>query len=174
MKKSALNDTAWGRRFLVLVLAFICCTQAGSQQLYPVLNDGTAKKIVEGCEEFARKNDLNVAIAVTGPGEILKAFLLMDGAVSGAGDVAIWKARSSSLLGLSTGKQAKLAEESPAITSIPGVAAVEGGEALYTITGALIGGVGVSGGTASQDAECARAGIVAAGQKYKDAGGNSD
>ncbi len=174
MKKSAIDCTVPGRRFLLLVLTFVCCTQAGSQQLHPLLNDGTAKEIVAGCEEFARENGLNVAIAVMGPGELLKAFLLMDGAVDGAGDVAIWKARSSSLLGMSTAKQAELAEESQAITSIPGVAAVAGGEALYTTSGALIGGVGVSGGTASQDAECARAGIVAAGQKYKDAGGNSD
>lgn len=134
---------------------------AVSQEMRPALTSSSAKMILKGCEEFAKKNHLQVAIAVVDQGNNLIAFLRMDGTVPGATDVALWKASSSALFGSSTKKFEDLVKERPTLGLAPHVAALEGGEPIYTKTGSLIGGVGVSGATSADDAACARAGIDA-------------
>jgi len=134
------------------------------QQLRPVLSAETAKRIVAGCELFAREHGLRVAIAVAGPGDELVAFLRVDGAVPGAGEFAIWKAKSSASLGLATAQLAELAKATPALLDAPGVAPVAGGEAVYSPDGDLLGGVGVSGASENNDVNCARSGIKNASQ----------
>jgi len=145
------------------------CIASGvlAQDLKPVLTAASAKTIVSGCEAYARETGIDIAIAVTGPGDILVAFARTDGAVPGAGEVAIWKAKSSSNFGLSSKQLAEIAIESPGVAAIPLVAPVEGGEAIYTRDGLLIGGVGVSGARAEEDAACARAGITKAKLKFQ-------
>jgi uncharacterized protein GlcG (DUF336 family) len=116
-----------------------------------------------------RKSDqrwtIAVAIAVAGPGELLAALLRMDDVVPGAVEVAIWKARSSSSLGMSTADLADLAAKTPSISTVPGVASVAGGQPIFSVEGKLLGGVGVSGATENQDTACALAGIDAASRK---------
>ncbi len=147
-----------------LVMSIALSVMAYGQELRPVLSAETAKKIVAGCERFAREHDLKLAIAVVGPGETLVAFLRVDGAVPGAGEFALWKARSSASLGLATAQLAALAKATPALADAPGVAPIAGGEAVYSPEGDLLGGVGVSGASENQDVSCARAGIRNAGQ----------
>ncbi len=151
----------------VIVAASILVSALFAQELRPVLSTASAKAIVAGCEAYARGKKIDVAVAVTGPGDMLVAFQRMDGAVPGAGDVAIWKAISSSIFGLPTKRLATIAEDDPAVAEVPKVAALEGGEAIYTQDGVLIGGVGVSGATAAEDAACAQAGIEEAQLKLQ-------
>ncbi|NCF74334.1 MAG: heme-binding protein [Gammaproteobacteria bacterium] len=124
---------------------------ASAQEKRPTLDAETAKAIVEGCEHYAASNDIAVAIAVAGPGELLAALLRMDDVVPGAVEVAIWKARSSA--------------KTPSISTVPGVASVAGGQPIFSLEGKLLGGVGVSGATENQDTACALAGIDAASRK---------
>ncbi len=133
-----------------------------AQEMRPALTSSSAKIILSGCEEFARKHHLQVAIAVLDQGKNLVAFLRMDRTVPGAGDIALWKATSSALFGASTQEFEAFAKNNPTISMAPHIAALEGGEPIYTLNGFLIGGIGVSGAASADDAACARAGIAAA------------
>ncbi len=133
-----------------------------AQEMRPALTSSSAKMILRGCEEFAEKKHLRVVIAVVDQGKNLVTFLRMDGAVLGAADIALWKASSSALFGASTKEYENLAKKNPLLGLAPQIAVLEGGEPIYTLNGFLIGGVGVSGAAAADDAACARAGIVAA------------
>jgi uncharacterized protein GlcG (DUF336 family) len=144
---------------IVLITILLSVVGASAQEKRPTLDAETAKAIVEGCEHIA------VAIAVAGPGELLAALLRMDDVVPGAVEVAIWKARSSSSLGMSTADLADLAAKTPSISTVPGVASVAGGQPIFSLEGKLLGGVGVSGATENQDTACALAGIDAASRK---------
>lgn len=144
---------------VILLTILLSNVGTSAQEKRPTLDAETAKAIVEGCERYAATNDLAVAIAVAGPGELLAAVLRMDGVVPGAVEVAIWKARSSSSLGMSTADLADLAEKTPSIAAVPGVAAIAGGQPIISGDGALIGGVGVSGASEDQDVACALAGL---------------
>ncbi len=80
-------------------------------------------------------------------------------------EVATLKAETASTTGLSTLSLLHIArlDKNPThgIESIPGIVITEGGEPIVTQSGALIGGVGVSGATPAQDGACARAGLAA-------------
>ena len=148
-----------------LAIIAITCVATGSrrvdaQELQPVLTMASAKAIVAGCEAFAQKHELYIVIAVIGPGKSLAAFLRMDGALPGAGEVAIWKATSSAIFGMPSKDFAEIAKTNPSFALVPSIATLEGGEAIYTQQGQLVGGVGVSGASAEDDAACARVGIA--------------
>jgi uncharacterized protein GlcG (DUF336 family) len=156
--------------FLVIIAITSIATgsrRVAAQELQPVLTMAAAKAIVVGCEAYAQKHELLIVIAVMGPGKSLAAFSRMDRALPGAGEVAIWKATSSAIFGLPSKDFAELAKTNPSLALTPGIATLEGGEAIYTQQGQLIGGVGVSGAPAEDDAACARAGISHAGLRHK-------
>ena len=159
-------STAEGLRFrsiavpgVLSITILLSIVGASAQEHRATLDAENAKAIVAGCERYASDSGISVAIAVVGPGGILTALLRMDGVVPGAVEVAIWKARSSSSLGMSTADLASLAEETPAIATVPGVAAIAGGVPILSADGVLIGGVGVSGASKDQDVACALAGL---------------
>ncbi len=114
----------------------------------------------------ARAAELGVAanIAVLDAGAHQKAFQRMDGAVLGSIDVAIGKARTSVLFGLSSEAvwdYCKPGAPAPGLErSNGGLMTFPGGVPLTSPEG-LIGAVGVSGGSPAQDAEIARAGAGA-------------
>ncbi|MBV9758866.1 MAG: heme-binding protein, partial [Alphaproteobacteria bacterium] len=49
----------------------------------------------------------------------------------------------------------------PGIANVPGIITFAGGLPIMAANGAQIGAIGVSGGTADQDEECAQAGLDA-------------
>jgi glc operon protein GlcG len=153
--------------FSALLTVSFFVSSVVAQELRPVLSTASAKAIIAGCEAYAVDKGIDVAIAVTGPGDALVAFQKMDGVVPGAGDVAILKAISSSIFGLSSKQFATIVNEKPAMAALPKVVAVEGGEAIYTQRGVLIGGVGVSGAASADDSACARAGIKMAKLRFE-------
>lgn len=114
----------------------------------------------------ARAAELGVAanIAILDAGAHQKAFQRMDGAVLGSIDVAIGKARTSVLFGLTSEAvwdYCKPGAPAPGLErSNGGLMTFPGGVPLNTSDG-LIGAVGVSGGSPAQDAEIARAGAAA-------------
>lgn len=104
------------------------------------------------------------SIAVLDASTHLKGFIRMDGAVLGAIDVAIGKARTSALFGISS---ADVWEYSRPGAPAPNLEASNGGLMPFpgglpiVANGTLIGAVGVSGGAPSQDLEIAKAAVAA-------------
>lgn len=139
---------------------------ADAQDMRAALSAASAKAIIEGCEAFADEKGWRLNIAVHDQGDNLIAFLRMDGAPLGSKDIAQWKANSSAAFPRASKVTADRARDFPAIGFAPNIAIFEGGEAIFTADGSHIGGVGVSGARGSEDAECARAGIIAAGLKF--------
>jgi uncharacterized protein GlcG (DUF336 family) len=94
----------------------------------------------------------------------LKAFARMDGAVLGAIDVAIGKARTAALFGITSEAvwdYCKPGAPAPGLDrSNGGLMTFPGGVPL-TVEGEVIGAIGVSGGSPDQDAEIARAAAAA-------------
>ena len=139
---------------------------AAAQEMRPALTTASAKAIIAGCEAFASEKGWRLNIAVFDQGKNLLAFLRMDGSQLGSVDIAQWKANAAAAFPRSTKGAANTARTFSAIGHAPNIAIFEGGEAIFTDDGVHIGGVGVSGARGSEDAECARAGLDAAGLKY--------
>jgi uncharacterized protein GlcG (DUF336 family) len=105
-------------------------------------------------------------IAVMDEAARLKAFLRMDGALLGSVDIALGKARTAALFGMTTeaiGEFSKPGGTSPGLEQTNGGLVVfAGGIPIRGADGALLGAVGVSGGAVLQDLAVARAAADAA------------
>ena len=120
-----------------------------------------AKKVMAGAEAEANKNKWNVVIVVLDSGGNLVMLHRMDGAQFGSIDVAKEKAYSA----VAFRRPTKAFEDALGqggvnlrILKLPGASPLEGGLPIV-VDGKLIGGVGVSGVLATQDAQIGRAGI---------------
>nr|WP_286207864.1 heme-binding protein [Hephaestia sp. MAHUQ-44] len=134
---------------------------AGSQTLRPGLDYASAATIRDTCIAWATERDMRMAIFVLEPHGMPVTLAHMDGTSAGVHDVARWKANSAAHSGRAT---ADTATFNPPLNT-PNVATMGGGVPIYTADGALLGGVGVSGGKPADDIACATAGIAAAGLK---------
>jgi glc operon protein GlcG len=118
-----------------------------------------AKRIAAAAEVEAKKNNWNVVIAVVDDGANLIYLERMDNTQLGSLEVAIQKARTA----ISFKRPTKAYEDMvaggrTAILAVPGVVPIEGGLPLI-VDGQFIGAVGVSGGTAQQDGQVAKAAV---------------
>lgn len=127
-----------------------------TQQARAVLEAGEAKAIAIG---------IAMNIVVLDAGAHLKAFVRMDGALLGSIDVAHRKARTSALFGAPSEalwEYCKPGAPAPGLElSNGGLAPFGGGLPLRSRAGAMIGAVGISGGTVEQDLDVARAAAAA-------------
>lgn len=117
--------------------------------------------LIAAGERRASALGVPVNIAVLDAGAYLKAFSRMDGAVLGAIDLAIAKARTAVLFQISSEAvwdYCKPGAPAPGLErSNGGLATFAGGLPLFDGQGALLGAVGVSGGAVPQDLEIATA-----------------
>jgi uncharacterized protein GlcG (DUF336 family) len=127
------------------------------------VNLGTAKKIMAAAEALAIKNQWTVVIAIVDAGGNLVQLQRMDNAQIGSIELAIGKARTAN----NFKRSSKVFEDMVAggglglrALSIPGVLTLEGGELIIS-NDKIIGAIGVSGMSAAQDAEVAKAGLAA-------------
>lgn len=106
-----------------------------------------------------------VNIAVLDAAAHLKAFGRMDDAVLGSIDVALGKARTAALFGITSEAvwdYCKPGAPAPGLErSNGGLMTFPGGVPLRNADGRLLGAVGVSGGSPDQDADIARAAAAA-------------
>lgn len=144
---------------LALPAALFLAAPAAAQTARPALDYAAAATIRDTCVSWAKARGLRVAIVVLEPHGMPLTLAHMDGVSTGGGEIAQWKAVSAAKFGRATADTAALAP--PA--NMPSVATIQGGVPIYTAEGALLGGVGVSGGKPAEDAACAAAGIEAAG-----------
>ena len=129
----------------------------------PAITLEQAKKAMAGAEAEARKNNWNVVIVVLDSGGNIVMINRMDGAQFGSIEVAREKAYSA----VAFRRPTKVFEEAVGqggvnlrILRLPGASPLEGGLPIV-VDGKLIGGIGVSGVLATQDAQIGRAGIEA-------------
>jgi glc operon protein GlcG len=122
-----------------------------------------AKKAAAAAVAEARKNGWTMAAAVVDTGGHLVYFEKMDGTQTGSVAVAVSKARSAALFMRPTKAfQEMLAGGGDGLRAfgLEGAVPVEGGVPLVS-GGKTVGAIGLSGGSSSQDGQCARAGADA-------------
>ena len=120
-----------------------------------------AKKAAAAAAMEAKKNKWNMAIAIVDDGGLLVYFERIDETQIGSIDVAIGKAHTA----VAYKRPTKALEDvlnsgQPAILSFPNTLPREGGLPIL-LDGKVIGGIGVSGGKSSEDAQVAKAGVDA-------------
>jgi uncharacterized protein GlcG (DUF336 family) len=123
----------------------------------------SAKKAAAAALEEARGNQWQMAVAVVDPNGTLTYFEKMDGTQLGSVQVSADKARSAALFKRSTKVfQDAIASggEGLRFLKLTGAVPIEGGVPLI-VGGAIVGAIGVSGGTSAQDGQCAQAGARA-------------
>ena len=114
---------------------------------------------------IAKANELGVpmVIAIVDESARLKAFLRMDGSLLASIDVAQHKANTAVSFGLATDQWYSVIENDPplrGVAAIPNFMTLGGGVPIVS-DGAIIGAIGVSGGSYQQDTEVAQASAAA-------------
>jgi glc operon protein GlcG len=133
----------------------------------PTISYEAACRVVAAAAERAAAEGIAVCIAVADPGGNLVAFGRMDGAALLSAKIAEDKAYTvAAFNGVPTGEWYGMIKGEPAL--LTGIVhrdrlVVFGGGLPLTVDGALVGAVGVSGGSAEQDVLCATAGTKALG-----------
>lgn len=124
-----------------------------------------AQTIVAGARSKAQEMGLSVIVAVLDAGGHLKALERMDGAVLGSIDIAVRKARTSVLFQCASEDVWEYCKPGAPAHALEltneGLAPFGGGIPLTTADGALLGALGVSGGSVDQDVVIARAALDA-------------
>lgn len=121
------------------------------------MNQLLAAKLIEKAELKAREIGINICIAVTDQGGHLNAFTRMDNAFLGSVDVAIGKAKTSSLFPIPSGVFGTLIREENLLgmeNSNNGLIGFGGGHPIFKDK-VQLGAIGISGATEAQDASIA-------------------
>ncbi|MBQ0784180.1 MAG: heme-binding protein [Amphritea sp.] len=124
-----------------------------------------SQKLMADAVECSRQMGININVAVFDQGGNLCAFLRMDNSPLGSVEIAQKKARSAVLFGAPTealGQLVKNQQLDSFEQTNNGLILFAGGEPVYQQQ-RLIGGVGISGGTAAEDKEIALTAIRMSG-----------
>ncbi|EGF90672.1 hypothetical protein ABI_37030 [Asticcacaulis biprosthecium C19] len=160
------------KRLAILVAAALTVTAPALAQTqtpaptvtYPgygrVINLAEAKTALAAAEAEARKNGWNVVVIVVEPTGALVAAEKMDGTQYGSIDVATGKAETAARFRRPTAAFQQAVKDGNLNSIFTGAMALEGGE-LLIIDGQVVGAIGVSGATAAQDGQVARAAAAA-------------
>jgi glc operon protein GlcG len=142
--------------------ASVAFAQAPVRPSYGVaVNLETAKKIAAGAMAEAKKQKWNVAVAVVDNHGMLIYYEMQDDTQTAAADVSIQKARTAAIWRRPSKEfEQSVADGRLALLGLNNALPIEGGLPII-IDGRMIGAVGVSGVTAAQDAQVARAGLDA-------------
>jgi uncharacterized protein GlcG (DUF336 family) len=129
------------------------------------LNSHQAHAVINGAESKAREMGLPIVVAVLDAGAHLKAFRRMDGAVLASIDIALRKATTAVLFQANSEdvwEYCKPGAPAPGLElTNGGLAPFGGGIPLKGPDGQVIGALGVSGGSVTQDTDIAKAGFAA-------------
>ena len=127
------------------------------------INLETAKKLIAKVEEEASRRGLPAVIAICNPEGNPVAVHVMDGAYLASFDIAMKKAYTSVAVKMSTKELGELAQPGGTFYGIDkadnGRLIIFGGGVPLSQNGTIFGGLGISGGTAEQDASLAEYGL---------------
>jgi ATP:cob(I)alamin adenosyltransferase len=128
------------------------------------MNLKLAKRLLEAIEKKALEIGLPVVLAIANEWGNIIAVHFMDGALPGSYNIAVDKAYTSAALRMSTEELGKLSQDGQPLYGINNTnnnrIIVFGGGVPLKLNGTLIGGLGISGGTAEQDSELANYGAA--------------
>ena len=124
------------------------------------INFETAKKMVDAAEAEARKNNWGVVICVVDVGGHVIYMRRLDGTQTASVRIAEGKAATAVAFRRPTKSLEDGLQQSPRILAVPGAMPLEGGIPIV-VEGKIVGGIGVSGVTSTQDAQVAVAGLAA-------------
>ncbi len=151
------------RRLLATLLITLALAATASAQLADkkALTLAVAKKMAAAAEAEAVKNSWRMVIAVVDDGGHLIYLQRADEALAGSIEVAIQKAKSAAMFRRPTKAfEDAVAGGRNALLGLTGAVPIEGGVPIM-LDGHLLGAVGVSGGSAPQDGQVAKAGVDA-------------
>lgn len=125
---------------------------------------GAANALIEAVQSAARELGFEACVAVTDAGGHLRALQRSDATPFLAGEVAVDKAWTSAAFGFATHTwNAYVADPRIApLAGHPRLMAVGGGYPILE-DGRLIGGIGISGGSAEEDRQAAEAALTSLG-----------
>jgi uncharacterized protein GlcG (DUF336 family) len=130
------------------------------------LTSTAARAAVEAAIAHAERLGVRVVAAAVDAGGVLLAMRRMDGAYLHSIDIAIDKAYTAVSFGFPTEAWAEVMADNEmrkvGLSVRPRLVVLGGGVPAYEGV-QRVGAIGVSGATAEQDAECARAGLAAIG-----------
>ncbi len=131
-----------------------------------VISADAASQALAAAVAQARELGIAINVAITDSAGVLAGFLRMPGAFLHSIDIAIDKAYTSASFGFPTAMWKEILANDEMLRI--GLAerprlVIFGGGLPIVADGVRIGGIGVSGGSAEQDEECARAGLKAIG-----------
>jgi len=162
MRLASFLTTALGAA-LILAFAQIASAQGGPPAYGAPINLAQANKVMDGALAEAKKNNWNVVVTIVDSGGHMVMLQRMDNTQLGSLDIATGKATTA----LKLRRPTKAIQDVIAgggvglrFLTVPGVIAIDGGLLLMD-GGKIIGAVGVSGVTAEQDAQIAKAGVDA-------------
>ena len=150
-----------------------CGSSAMALDTLPILSLDVAKKMADACVAKAMQQGWKMNVTVVDVGANPIVFNRMIGAFLGSAEISKMKAETSAKFPFPTrvfeelgyGKDHK-GGTLPGIVEVPGIIAFAGG--LPIMAGkAQLGAIGVSGGTADEDEQCAQAGIDAVKDELK-------
>lgn len=128
------------------------------------ISTATAHKLIAAAEQAAQELGKAMAISIVDESGVLKAFSRMDGAPLLAVDIAKDKAYTAVSFGLPTHAWYEFIKNDPpllhGIVKTPRLVVFGGGYPIE-IDGAVVGGIGVSGGHYEQDMKVAQAALAA-------------
>jgi uncharacterized protein GlcG (DUF336 family) len=120
-----------------------------------------AKAMAAAAERFAAERGWTIAVAVVDAAGGLVLFHCLEDTQPASQDIAVLKARTAARMHRSTkALEDGIAGGRPALLSLPGVVALEGGLPIRS-NGRVVGAIGVSGMGSAQDGEVAAAGLAA-------------
>lgn len=123
-----------------------------------------AQQAVRAALARAQEKGVKMNIAVVDAGANLKAFARMDNAWIGSIDISIKKARTARFFDMPTGDIGALSQPGGPLYNIEhsngGLITFPGGVPLKDASGAVIGGIGVSGSKVEDDHDVASAGAT--------------
>ncbi len=132
----------------------------------PTIANELAARLVEGAAAKAREMQVPMCIAIVDPSGTLVQFLRMDHAPLLSVGIAQDKAYTAISFGMATHEWFEFIKNDPpllnGIVHTPRLVVFGGGYPVK-VDGAVVGGIGVSGGHYSQDMQVAQAGLAAAG-----------
>ena len=173
MRKRFETSLCWSA-VAALTVALFGAFPAWSGEVRPLMTLDMAKKMADACEaEQAKQSWPKLNIAVVDRGADLVLFRRQDDAFLGSIKIAMEKAQSAASIPFPTRTIAEIVYGKDGKPGpLPGLAhsdvvAFAGGLPIKNASGALVGAIGVSGATADQDEDCAKAAVAAIADQLK-------
>ena len=126
------------------------------------LTQSLTVQMLEAITNKAEELGIKINASIVDEGANLKAFIRMDEAALLSGEIAQNKAYTAAAFGKPTHEWYPMIQDEPAL--LTGIVhtnrlVVFGGGIPLFYNGVIVGGIGVSGGTADEDVQCATAGL---------------